>query len=190
MILTRSIYLRLAALGLLTIVIQLSFASGVTVIGANPDFAVLVVISLGLLAGSLPGAVAGFVLGLAIDTLLFETMGATALALLTAGYAAGRYRETLGRPTRLITAGLGGGLTLVSALVFASIQAMLRIGADVSPLVARDIVVTSLLGALLMLPVHAGVRRLLRPALIDATSTRTSRPVAPTPSLSPGDAVR
>src|ERR1044072_8606664 len=108
MILTRTIYLRLAALGLLTVLVQLSFASGVTVLGAHPDFAVLVVISLGLLAGSLPGAVAGFVLGLAIDTLLFETLGATALALLTAGYIAGRYRETLGKPTRLGTARPGG----------------------------------------------------------------------------------
>jgi rod shape-determining protein MreD len=181
MILTRTIYLRLAALGLLTIFLQLSFASGVSVFGAYPDLAVLVVISLGLLAGSLPGAVAGFVLGLAIDTLIFETLGATALALLTAGYVAGRYRETLGRPSRLVTAGLGGGLTLLSALVFASIQAMLRIGADVSPLVARDIFLTGLLGAALMLPVHAGVRRLLRPALIDEAAPRASRPVAPAP---------
>jgi rod shape-determining protein MreD len=178
-ILTRSIYLRLAALGLLTVLVQLSFSSQVTVVGANPDLSVLVVISLGLLAGSLPGAVAGFAIGLLTDLLLFETLGATALALLAAGYAAGRYREAVGPPTRPITALLGGGLTLLSLLVFASIQAMLRIGADVSPLVARDILVTSLLGAALALPVLTGVRRLLRPALIDEASRRASRPVAP-----------
>src|ERR1044072_1631919 len=103
MILTRTIYLRLAALGLLTVLVQLSFASGVTGSGAHPDFAGLVVTSLALLAGTLPGAVAGFVLGLAIDTLLFETLGATALALLTAGYIAGRCRQPPGKPTRLAT---------------------------------------------------------------------------------------
>jgi len=181
MILTRSIYLRLAALGLLAVVVQLSFASGVTFWGANPDLAVLVVISLGMLGGSLPGAVAGFAIGLMIDMLLFETLGATSLALLSAGYVAGRYRETLGTPTRSMTVALGGGLTLLAALIFAAIQALLRIGADVSGLVARDIVVTSILGALLILPVHAGVRRLLRPALIDEGTPRASRPVAPAP---------
>ncbi|MBA2523968.1 MAG: rod shape-determining protein MreD [Solirubrobacterales bacterium] len=178
MILTRSIIARLVALGMATAILQLSFAAKLSIFGASPDLAVLVVISLGLLGGSVPGAVAGFSIGLLIDTLLFETMGATALTLLTAGYVAGRYRESVGKPNRTIVAALGGGLTLMAALIFAAIQAMLRVGADVSPLVARDILVTAILGVALALPVHMLIRRILRPALIDE-APRASRPVTP-----------
>lgn len=181
MILTRSIIARLVVLGILTAILQLSFAAKITVLGASPDLAVLVVMSLGLLGGSVPGAVAGFSIGLLIDTLLLETMGATALTLLAVGYVAGRYREAVGRPTRGITAALGGGLTLMAALCFAAIQAMLRVGAEVSPLVVRDIIVISLLGAALAVPMHAAIRRLLRPALIDEAAPRASRPAAPRP---------
>lgn len=171
---------RLAVLALVTAIAQLSFFAQITILGSSPDFALLVVMSLGLLGGSVPGAVSGFSIGLLIDMLSFETLGATALTLLTVGYLAGRYRETLGRPTRGATALLGGGLTLTAALLFAGIQVLLRVGADVSPIVARDMVVVSLLGAALAVPVLAGVRRLLRPALIE-DRPRSSRPVAPAP---------
>lgn len=182
MILTRSIVARLVALGIAAAILQLSFAAKITIFGASPDLAVLVVMSLGLLGGSVPGAVAGFSIGLLIDTLLLETMGATAITLLTAGYLAGRYREVAGRPTRAVIASLGGGLTLLAAIFFAAIQALLRVGAEVSPLVARDIIVVSLLGAALAVPLHLAIRRLLRPALIDEAGPRTSRPVAPSPA--------
>jgi rod shape-determining protein MreD len=179
-ILTPPIIVRLAVLALFTAIAQLSFFAQITILGSSPDFALLVVLSLGLLGGSVPGAVSGFSIGLLIDTLAFETLGATALTLLTVGYLAGRYRETLGRPTRGVTAMLGGGLTLMAAVLFAGIQVMLRVGADVSPIVARDMLVVSLLGAALAVPVLAGVRRLLRPALIE-DRPRSSRPVAPAP---------
>lgn len=180
MILTPPIIVRLVVLALFTAIAQLSFFAQITILGSSPDFALLVVMSLGLLGGSVPGAVSGFSIGLLIDMLSFETLGATALTLLTVGYLAGRYRETLGRPTPGATALLGGGLTLTAALLFAGIQVLLRVGADVSPIVARDMVVVSLLGAALAVPVLAGVRRLLRPALIE-DRPRSSRPVAPAP---------
>lgn len=178
MIITRSIVVRLVALGLFTVLAQLSFFGKLTILGASPDFAALVVMSLGLLGGTLAGAVAGFSIGLLIDTLLLQTLGATSLALLAVGYAAGRYREGVGLPTRGGLAVLGGGLTLLAALVFAFIQVMLGIDAAVSALVARDILVVSLLGMALAVPVHAAVRRLLRPALIE-DRPRSSRPIAP-----------
>jgi rod shape-determining protein MreD len=166
-ILTRRILVRLVLLGLFTVLAQISFFGKLSILGVSPDFAALVVMSLGLLGGTLAGTVAGFSVGLLIDTLLLQTLGATSLALMAVGYVAGRYREGIGSPTRGGLAVLGGALTLLSTLCFAFIQVMLGIEADVSPLVARDIVVVSLLGAVLAVPVHAGVRRLLRPALIE-----------------------
>ena len=83
-------------------------------------------------------------------------------------------------PNRGSTVALAGALTLMAALLFAAIQVLLRVGADVSPLVIRDMVIVILLGMALALPVFAVVRRLLRSALID-DQTRARRPVAPAP---------
>jgi rod shape-determining protein MreD len=180
MILTPPILLRLSAIAVFTAIAQLSFFAQLNFWDTSPDFALLVVLSLGLLGGSVPGAVSGFSIGLLIDMLSFQTLGATALTLLAVGYLAGRYRETLGRPTRWAVVGLGAALTLMGALLFAAIQLLLRVGAEISPLVIRDMVIVTILGAILALPVFAGMRRLLRSALIE-DQTRASRPVAPAP---------
>jgi rod shape-determining protein MreD len=180
MILTNRILIRLGALALITALVQLSFAAQLYVLGASPDLATLVVMSLGLLGGSATGAVAGFAIGLLIDSLMLSTLGATALTLIAVGFIAGRYRETVGRPTRGATALLGGGLTFTAALCFAFIQVMLGVGAKVSPLVLRDMIVVGVLGAALAVPIHAGVRRLLRSALIEERPL-ASRPVTATP---------
>jgi hypothetical protein len=49
---------------------------------------------------------------------------------------------------------------------FAAVSFMLDVGASVSPLVVRDMVVTTLLGTAVAFPVFAVVRRLLRPVLV------------------------
>jgi hypothetical protein len=57
---------------------------------------------------------------------------------------------------------------------------MLDVGARVSPLVFRDMVVTVLLNALLALPVFAGCRRVLRPSLrVDPVEVRHRRQQEP-----------
>jgi len=168
MILTWRIWLRLAGLAVFTASAELSLFGKMSIFGTSPDFAALVVMALGLLGGSVAGAVAGFAIGMLTDTLMLgDTLGVTALTLIAVGYLAGRYRESIGRPSRGAIVGLGAGLTLVASLVFAFLQLMLGFEADVSPLVLRDMLVLSLIGALLALPVFAGVRLLLRPALVE-----------------------
>ncbi len=70
MILTPGIIARLAVLGALVAVAQLVCFSKMDIFGTSPDIALLVVISLGMLGGSLTGAVAGFSIGLLLDCLL------------------------------------------------------------------------------------------------------------------------
>ncbi len=167
MILTRGIIARLVALGALVAVAQIVCFSKMDVFGAQPDVALLVVISLGVLGGSLTGAVTGFSIGLLIDCLLLETLGGFALAMLSVGYVAGRYRETVGPPTRGAVVLLGGALTLLGAAVIAAIQIGTGIDATVSFLVVRDALVKSLMGALLAIPVFWVVRLTVRSALVD-----------------------
>ena len=177
MILTPPIIARLVALGLVAAVAGHLLAK-MDVFEASPDFALLVVISLGLLGGSLTGAVAGFSIGLLIDCLLLQTLGAFALTMLTVGYVAGRYRERRAAapvgsadPRRSPYSPWGGG----------DRRRPDRYGvdADVSFLVVRDAVVKSLIGAVLAVPVLLLVRLVVRPALIDERRASRRRPVAP-----------
>lgn len=181
MILTPTIYLRLALLGLATALLQLAFFAKLSFIGASPDIAPVVVISLAILGGSVSGAVAGFSIGLLIDALMLQTLGASSLSLLAVGYLAGRYRESIGRPTRGAMVLLTGGLMFAGVTVFAIIQVMQGVDADVSGLVVRDAILKSIMAMALIIPVHAGVRRLLRPAVVD-DRPRPSRPVSPRPA--------
>jgi rod shape-determining protein MreD len=167
MILTPAMIVRIAALGVFAAVAQVVCFSKMDVFGSSPDFALLVVFSIGVLGGSLTGAVAGFSIGLLIDCLLLETLGAFALTLLAVGYVAGRYRETVGRPTRGAVPLLGAGLTLLGAVVIAAIQIGTGIDANVSFLVVRDALVKSLIGAALAIPVLLVVRLVVRSALVD-----------------------
>ncbi len=184
MILAPQIVLRLVLLGIFAAILQLSFFGKLSVLGASPDFAVLVVLSLALLGGSLTGAVAGFSIGLLIDCLLLQTTGASALTLLMVGYVAGRYRENVGLPTRGATALLGGGMTLLAALFFGFLQVMIGVESAVSPLIVRDIIVVSAMGMAFAVPVFWLVRRVLRPALIDDVP-RSSRPLTPNRAARP-----
>ena len=82
MILTPQMWARMVALVLVTALLQVTFFARVEVFGTSPDGAVLVVMALGLLGGSVSGAVTGFSVGLLVDCLLMQTLGAFAAALM------------------------------------------------------------------------------------------------------------
>jgi rod shape-determining protein MreD len=166
-ILTPQIIARLIALGILTAIVQVTFFSKIELLGTSPDGAVLVVMALGLLGGSVSGSVAGFSIGLLIDCLLMQTLGAFAAALLAVGYLSGRYRESVGGPTRAVVPLLGAGMTLFGLFAFAAIQIGTGVEADVSTRVIGDAVAKTVLGAALSLPVYMLVRLVLRPALVE-----------------------
>jgi rod shape-determining protein MreD len=185
MILTPQIWVRLGALVLFTALAQVTFFAGIDLLGTTPDGAVLVVMALGLLGGSVAGAVGGFAIGLLIDCLLMTTLGAFAATLMAVGYVSGRYRESVGQPTRRALPLLGAGMTLLGALAFAAIQVGTGVDADVSALVVRDAIAQTFLGSLLALPVFLLVRLVLRPAVIeDRPGGR--RPVTPRSAESRG----
>lgn len=167
MILTPKIWARLVALILFTAILEVVFFSKIELFGSTPDGAVIIVMALGLIGGSLSGAVAGFSVGLLIDCLLMQTLGAFAASLMAVGYVSGRYREGLGAPSRGAVPLLGAGMTILGSVTFAAIQIGTGVDADVSPIVVRDALIQALLGAALSLPLFWGVRLVLRPALVE-----------------------
>ncbi len=85
--------IRLATLGVVAVIVQTAAVSQVTLLGVNADLAPLVVMSVGLLLGSVTGAAMGFGVGLLVDLALLQTLGVSSLVYLGIGYGAGRLRE-------------------------------------------------------------------------------------------------
>ena len=81
-----------SALVLLAVNLQLAWFSDLTIGGVVPDLALLVVVGVGLARGPDPGAVCGFISGLALDLAppADHTVGRWALALVVVGYLAGQ----------------------------------------------------------------------------------------------------
>jgi rod shape-determining protein MreD len=183
-IVTRRITLRIALLILAGVVLQLSFFSYLSFFGATPDALVVLVASLGLLGGAVVGAVSGFAAGLLLDSALLQTLGVSSLALLVAGYLAGRYREGFEISSRLTPPLVIGGAALIATAIFSALQIMLGVSTPVSLLVLREILVKGLLGGLLAFGVFPLTRRLLRAALVDDARPgrlRAGTPVAASP---------
>jgi rod shape-determining protein MreD len=158
---------RLSLLVLITVVLQLAVVSQITFWGANADLLPLVVLSVGLLAGPIAGAVIGFSVGLVADMALVQTLGVSSLLLIGVGYLAGRYRELRDASHTLVPLFGGALVTLGYALAFSITQFLLGVESSVSPLVIRDYLIQVLLNTAIAIPVFNAVRALMRPSLIE-----------------------
>jgi rod shape-determining protein MreD len=167
--------LRLVLLGLVAVLVQESAVSQVTVFGVSADLTPLVVMSVGLLCGSLTGAMFGFFTGLLIDLVLVQTLGVTSLLYIAIGYSAGRLRE-LRDPSHELVPLAGAALASAFAgLGMALIQFLLGVDAPVSVLLLQQILIVVLVNTLIALPVHALVRRIIRPVLPEDPRRRRRR---------------
>lgn len=166
---------RLALLGLVAVVLQVSAVSQLTVFGTNADVVPLVVAFAGLLTGSVSGAVFGFVVGLFIDTALVGTLGLSSLIYVAIGYGAGGLGQRADPEATFLPLAVGAGASAVAAFGFAFMQFLLGAAAAVSFELIRQLVVVTLVSTLLALPVYAGVRRALTPALPNDPRRRRRR---------------
>jgi rod shape-determining protein MreD len=167
--------LRLGALGFLAVIVQIAAISQVTVFGVTVDVSPLVVAAVGLLAGSLPGAIFGFGVGLLVDLALVQTLGVTSLLFIAIGYWAGRLRELRDPAHGLTPLAVGAAATAFATIGFALMQFLLGVRAPVSLLLLRQIVVLILVDTLLALPVYALVRRVVQGSLPDDPRRRRRR---------------
>jgi len=164
-ILSPGAFVRVGILLLLAVLLQLTAFSQIGILGGHADLVVLVVAAVAYYGGSVPGSAAGFCAGFLLDLLSGATMGASSLVLTAVGYGVGRFREVRDPSHGLLPIPVGAAATAAWVTALAAVSLMLDIGARLSPLVLRDMVLTILLNTLLALPIFAGSRKLLRPSL-------------------------
>jgi rod shape-determining protein MreD len=149
------------ALVFVAALLQVVVVSSMVVGGGAPDLLLVVVVALGLLRGSIPGAVLGFFGGLIVDLSTLGTLGVTSLVLTLGGFWAGRYGETTGRGRRLAPVIAVGAITLLAGVFGYVLYYLLDV-----EVVARHALVTALapafvLNLMLALPVHRLVRAIV-----------------------------
>ncbi len=167
--------LRLILLAFATVVIQQAAISQISIFGVSADLAPLVVMSVGLLAGSMAGAITGFGTGLFVDLVLVQTLGVTSLLYIAIGYWSGRLREVRDPAHGLVPLAMGAAATAFAGVGMALIQFLLGVNAPVSVLLLQQIFITVLVNTLIALPVYALVRRVIRPTLPEDPRRRRRR---------------
>jgi rod shape-determining protein MreD len=169
-------FIRTAVLLLLAVILQLSAVGPIGILGSSADLVPLVVAGIALYGGSISGAAAGFAMGILLDLATGQAMGVSSLVLTAVGYGVGRFREVRDPAHGLIAIPVGAAATLGFVATFAAVSFMLDIGATISALIFRDMLVTTLVNAVIAIPIFAACRKLLRPALaVDPFESRRRR---------------
>jgi rod shape-determining protein MreD len=166
-ILTPNILARLVAIIVGGVILQLSFFSQVALFHVSPNLLPSLVVAMGLLGGTLTGAVCGFSVGLLFDCLLIVPLGGGSLVLIATGYLAGLFRERFEIHSALVPPLLCLALTVFAELGFGAVELMLGLDAPVSALVIRDILLKGVFAFFGGWAIYIGVRRALRPALVE-----------------------
>lgn len=153
---------RLAAMLLVTILLQTTIASHIRILGASPDFALLAVVSVGLLRGSEIGALFGFIVGVGVAISLFGPLGLASLVFVVVGYFSGRYAETADvtsgwTPVLAVLAG-----TFVAQLLAIVMQFLLERQMPIGFVITRVLLPSLVLNALLAAPTYLLTRLWLR----------------------------
>ena len=152
---------RLGALLLVALLLQTTVAPNIRVLGASPDFALIIVVCVALLRGAETGAVFGFLTGTLVGVALLEPLGLSALAFVVAGYFAGRYAETadLSAPVAPLVGVCAA--TLVANVLLATVQSLLERQVPLGFWLGRVLVPSLVLNTLLAAVFYLFVRRVL-----------------------------
>jgi len=177
--------LRIAILAAAFVLVQIAIVSGVSVFGVSADVTPLLVAFVGLMCGSVPGAITGFAVGLLLDLSLVQTLGLTSLLYTLIGYWAGRVREVRDPQAALAPLLVGVAASAISLVGYSVMEFLLGVDAPVSLDLLRQILIGIALDAILALPVWFVVRRSLEGALPEDPRRRRRRRAYTTGGLSP-----
>ena len=167
-----SLALRITPLVFVAAVIQVTAFQGARLLWAEPDLLLVTIVCVALVAGSVPGAVAGFAGGLLVDVMTLGTLGVTSIVLTLAGYWAGRYGETTGRGRRYAPVIAAFAISLVAGLGGVALHFLLG-----QPVSAREAFVTALPSAIVASVLALGLHRVVRAVLGDTPGLERARQV-------------
>ncbi|HEV8687296.1 MAG TPA: rod shape-determining protein MreD [Gaiellaceae bacterium] len=153
----------LKAAGLLFVaaMLQVSIVGSVHIAGGTPDLVLVTLVAISLLRGAIVGALAGFFVGLLLDTAYLGRIGETSFLLTIAGYWIGRYGETTGRDRSHAPLLSVGVITILYAAGALALHIVLGDPVDARLVMLDSLVPGALLNLLLTVPVYAVVRRIL-----------------------------
>jgi rod shape-determining protein MreD len=153
--------LRLFLLLVFTVIVQTTLSPYVTVLGAKPDVALIMVVSLAMMRGPVWGASVGFAMGLLLDIALVQTMGVSSLLYTLAGYFGGLYGENIDPDAWLPPLVTVFVVTLAEQFLMALFMFLLGVEASVQFVLIKVMLPVAVLNALLAPPVFMVSRRWL-----------------------------
>ena len=166
---------RIALLAVAIVFFQTGVVSELPVLGVSIDLSPLLVAFVGLLCGSMLGAITGFAVGLLVDLALVQTLGITSLIFTLTGYWSGRLREGRDPQAALIPLLVGAAASGASLVGYSLMEFLLGVDAPVSLELLREIVLGVFVNAVVALPTWAVVRRSLEGGLPEDPRRRRRR---------------
>jgi rod shape-determining protein MreD len=155
---------RLAVTLVVATLLQTTVAPNIRILGANPDFALIIVVCVALLKGSEIGAVFGFLTGTLVAIALMEPLGLSAFVFVLIGFLAGRYAETADLSAGYAPLVSAFAATLLAAVILAVAQYLLERQVPLGFFMGRVLVPSLILNTLLAAPLYLVVRLWLRGA--------------------------
>jgi rod shape-determining protein MreD len=153
---------RAAALVLAAVLLQVTVASDLRVLGGRPDLVVLAVASIALLHGPIAGAVGGFAGGFMVDSLGLGVLGATSLSLVVVGYGVGAFGERLERSAAVRPLLAIGAASLAAGVGQLTVAVLVAGGPAASPGLVLAVVPGAMLDVLLAIGLYPLIRLALQ----------------------------
>jgi rod shape-determining protein MreD len=153
--------LKTAGLLFVASILQVSIVGSIQVAGGTPDLVLVTLVAIALLRGAVVGSLAGFFVGLVLDTAYLGRLGETSFLLSIAGYWIGRYGETTGRDRSHAPLLSVAVTTILYAFGSLALHVVLGDSVDARRVLLDSLVPDALLNLLLTFPVYALVRRIL-----------------------------
>jgi rod shape-determining protein MreD len=155
---------RLVVMLVVAALLQTTVAPNIRILGANPDFALIIVVCVALLKGSEIGAVFGFLTGTLVAIALMEPLGLSAFVFVLIGFLAGRYAETADLSAGYAPLVSAFAATFLANVLLALAQYLLERQVPLGFFLGRVLVPSLILNTLLAGPLYLVVRLWLRGA--------------------------
>ena len=155
---------RLVVALIVATLLQTTVAPNIRILGANPDFALIIVVCVSLLKGCEVGAVFGFLTGTLVAIALMEPLGLSAFVFVLVGFLAGRYAETADLSAGYAPLVSAFAATLLANLLLALAQYLLERQVPLGFFLGRVLVPSLILNTLLAAPLYLVARFWLRGA--------------------------